>query len=352
MRAKPRRIETHRIEGSHRLGKILRGGAIEERARRSLDDALGRTTGAKGNTRRSARGRLERHQTEILDSRDDDGTSAREFLRNFAVAALAEKVYRRSLRPTFECGAHRPIPDDTERQPRNAGGIDGEIDAFVRQQTRDDEKALARRARFSKTFDIDRWVKHVEMPAVIALGTLRRRARVRNHFGRALRRTQIPPHQRTDERTGKHTDAAPTDVRIVIEEKAAHRMEITEMNAAFRNANAFRPRRRRTEDRVVAGEIKSLERARIKWRVPSKMRTYPRHAGEPGTVDGAPRKPIAGPRLVVKRGIDRRVGERRSERREDAFRSAALIEIVVDECELQEPLPSLPCTTAMVGCTR
>ena len=63
-------------------------------------------------------------------------------------------------------------------------------------------------------------------------------------------------------------------------------------------------------------------------------------------------EPVAGLLLVVERRIDRRIGECRGEHRENAFGAAALIEIVVDECELQEPLPSLPCTTAMVGWTR
>ncbi len=62
-----------------------------------------------------------------------------------------------------------------------------------------------------------------------------------------------------------------------------------------------------------------------------------------------PGKPITGLLLVVERRVDRRVGKRCSNDRENALGTAALIEVIVDECELQEPLPSLPCTTAMVG---
>ena len=65
-----------------------------------------------------------------------------------------------------------------------------------------------------------------------------------------------------------------------------------------------------------------------------------------------PGKPVTGFLRVIERRIDRRVRKRCSNDRENAFGTAALIEVIVDECELQEPLPSLPCTTAMVGWTR
>jgi hypothetical protein len=97
------------------------------------------------------------------------------------------------------------------------------------------------------------------------------------------------------------------------------------MHGVGRNANALRPGRRRTDDRVVPVEIERLESSRVERRERAEVAIDSRQSSQRRNLDRSVVEEIAGLRRIVQCGKDRCLGKSARDLRKDALRAAALI---------------------------
>jgi hypothetical protein len=156
-----------------------------------------------------------------------------------------------------------------------------------------------------------------------------------------LRGFAIPSRQRIDDGTNEPIRDSPNPSRrkgayvfIVIEQKAAHRVDEANVYRLRSKVHALGPRTRRADDCVVRRKIERLERARIEGSKITKILIRAGNAREVRDVHARAWHQVAGDMPIVQRGIDGRVGPSRSNMRENPFGASALVQVVVDESYL------------------
>ena len=228
----------------------------------------------------------------------------------------------------------RTAADDVQRHAGASTGANGAFDLLVRQQPRNDDEVIAAAGAHREPVDVDRTREHVGAAAVVTLHALRDVARIRDVRRRPLRRAAVPRGERAHHRPCEGAAGEAADVALFVEHEAAHGVDVAHVDRAGRHDHALRPGRRGADDRVVAAQVKRLERCRIERRERPKKPLFEGKSLQK-------RRPHAlgwdEVREVwrVDRRVDGRVGKRGQEMREDALRAAALVEVIVDERDAQ-----------------
>jgi len=172
-------------------------------------------------------------------------------------------------------------------------------------------------------------VQHVALSSVVFGDAIGDVARVGDETRRPLRRSTIPFDQALHKRLRQTWN-----VLVSGEGEAADRIDVADVDRSRRHGYALCPRGRRADDRVVAAQVERFEGARIKRRQDSKISIRQRNAGQIRAAHALRRKEIADDALVVKRGKNGRLGPGPSDLGEDAFGAAALVQVVVNECDV------------------
>ena len=167
--------------------------------------------------RQAARGvRLERHEPEIFFPRQDDRARR---VRSSARKSRSETWPRNRVRvpmaAALSARSRRPRADDVEPHARERARRDRHVDAFVRQEPRDDEKCVAVARAEREPLDIDRARQDVRVATVVASHALRDVARIRDEGRRSRRGHAIPRGEPRDQRPRERRGARrrqPADV--------------------------------------------------------------------------------------------------------------------------------------------
>ena len=174
-------------------------------------------------------------------------------------------------------------------------------------------------------------MQHPRLASIVAKHSTGDVARVRDVRGRPRGGARVPLDQTRDHRARKPRRSEAADVLVIGKREPADGVDVADVNRVRAKANAFRPSGRRTDDKIVRREIEAFERPGIERREPAEAAARERDALQPRGADSRGVDQIAGRFRVEQRGVDRGIGVRARDVREDALRAAALVEIIVDE---------------------
>ncbi len=119
-------------------------GSIDEDSGDAVDDRLERAAAAQRDHRRPARLCLHRHDSEILLARKEHGRRAPILVAYGLVGQRAEKLHvgPRARGEIHQRAALRSVADYTKWHVGEMAGLDGHVDAFIRNESRHNQQEV------------------------------------------------------------------------------------------------------------------------------------------------------------------------------------------------------------------
>jgi hypothetical protein len=167
------RVEPAGERVANRRGERPRRRLVDQDARFTRHDRLDGAAPAEGDDRTSTRLRLDRHDAEVFLAGHQDQCGPIVLVANPVVGEAAEERHiaggfgRQALEPR----PVRPLADDRERNAGEAAGVDGNLEALVRNERRHDQTAALfdrNRHAWPEKIGVDGRIYHAGLAIIVS----------------------------------------------------------------------------------------------------------------------------------------------------------------------------------------
>src|SRR5260221_1868258 len=328
------------LAGRHGI-QCLREGRCVRRTKKHTGLAVAyRIEGAsarESDNRTAGRVRFQRREAEVLGARENACAAMRKEIRDLPVRQPARKAYGWSS-DALERWPCRSVANDHERETAPRARLDGEVDALVCVEARDDEVIIPGSILRLKSIDVDRRKDDVAVASI-------RCTDAAGYFGgdgdepiHAPCRVNVPPPQRSGECTRcqsrERAKLRARQIAVQAPRPAHRRIAVAHVHGASRNGDTLGPRGAAAQHEIVSEEVERTDGDGIQRQIllevlaASWKTLHPRHAhvrvSERSTNGGG----------IEQRHEDRRVRKHPMQNGNDSFCASGLIQVIVDDRDL------------------
>src|SRR5258708_5973973 len=230
--------------------------------------------------------RFQRREPEVLSTWENECATMRKEISDLPVGQPARKAYRWSSN-ALQRWPCRSVANDHERETAHRARLDGEVDALVCVEARDDEVVIPRSIGRLKSIDVNRRKDDVAVASIRCTDAAGRLGGDGDEAIHAPCRVNVPPPQRSRECTRRQSreraKLRARQIAVQAPRPTHRRITVAHVHGAFWNGDTLGPRGAAAQHEIVSAQVERTDGDGIQRQIllevpaPSWQTLHPRH---------------------------------------------------------------------------